>query len=94
MSRQPLTVEQRYALLKTEFDEIDKKYNRALNDIELDFPDSLGLTKLTFTPLEQQQLQELAENYYQGVYGQKIADYTQGNLDKQRQNRQQLLLPR
>lgn len=83
MSRVPLTVEERYALLKAEFDEIDKKYNRALNDIELDFPPSLGLAKLTFTPADQQELQRLAADYYTNDYDQQIAQYTANNLLKQ-----------
>lgn len=83
MSQESLTVQQRYAQLKAEFDEIDKKYNRALNDIQLDFPPSLGLQKLTFTPTDQQQLQQLAEQYYQGNYDNRIAQVTATNLAKQ-----------
>ena len=83
MSQQNLTVEQRYAQLKEKFSEIDKEYNRTLNEIDLDFPESLGLTKLTFTPSDQQELEQLAGAYYQGLYGQKLAEKTQLILQKQ-----------
>ena len=83
MSQENFTVEERYAQLKSEFDEIDKKYNRTLNDIELDFPPSLGLSKLTFTPTDQEKLTELAQGYYDGYYDQKLAEFTQSNLQKQ-----------
>ena len=84
MSQTNLSVDQRYALLKAEFDEIDKKYNRALNDIELDFPPSLGLAKLTFTPTDQETLASLAQDYFNSDYEQQIAQFTQQNLQKQR----------
>ncbi|MBR2974964.1 MAG: hypothetical protein IKC47_04385, partial [Clostridia bacterium] len=60
------TTAQRYANLKAEFDEIDRKYNRALNDIDLDFPPSLGLQKLTFLPTDEDTLWQMAEDYYHG----------------------------
>ena len=85
MSQQSLTIEERYALLKQEFDEIDKKYNRALNDIELDFPPTLGLSKLTFTPADQQALLDIAQDYYTAHFDQKLADFVCANAQKQSQ---------
>ena len=82
--------EEGYLLLKQEFDDIDKKYNRTLNAIELDFPDSLGLVKLTYTPLDDETLRAMATDYYQAYYAEELDSYTQRNQTMQAQHNKAL----
>lgn len=73
--QQQLTEE--YAELKEKILDVDHKYSLSYYEPELEFEPSLGLEKLTFTPLTETELQQLAQQEVNPRYLEK-----QRSLDK------------
>ena len=73
--QQQLTEE--YAQLKEKILDVDHKYSLSYYEPELEFEPSLGLEKLTFTPLTETELQQLAQQEVNPRYLEK-----QRSLDK------------
>lgn len=53
-----------YAKMKAEILQIDEKYSLTYKEPKLELPDSLNLQKMTYEPKSEQELNELAEQYY------------------------------
>lgn len=76
--QQQLTEE--YAQLKEKILDVDHKYSLSYYEPELEFEPSLGLEKLTFTPLTETELQQLAQQEVNPRYLENSVRWTKATL--------------
>lgn len=90
-----------YAELKSSIAAIDNKYSLSYIEVDLEFPSTLGLERLTFTPKTDEELQALAETQIAARYIEKkrvleksyqasLADITYSQSRQSEQHRKKL----
>ncbi len=82
--------EEKYEALKVVMNNVDDKYSMSYHEPVLDLPSSLNLTPLTFTPLTDLQLQELAETHVNAWYASENEKIRKWYVDKVSANGKQM----